>query len=79
MSETRPEYVKCVSRNGSPSESVCGRYAAGPMAVWMFVDWTHADRNESNGGRCLTCDDCKAARIRAAHFRSALIEALNKS
>jgi len=58
-SGARPSYVRCVCRAGEET-SVCTRRNL--STEFSFVDWAHADANEANGGRLVTCPTCKAVR-----------------
>lgn len=63
----RPEYVKCVAKNPSPTEQVmsyCGReigMKVGGMEIlheWAFVDAQHAMAEALREGRLLICCEC---------------------
>jgi|SRR6478736_6597670 len=56
----RAEYIKCVATDSAGRTSVCGR--SGLLHEFTFVGWEHADENEANEGRLLTCERCKLVR-----------------
>jgi hypothetical protein len=53
--EERPDWVRCVLRDSR--RSYCGKNLTG---VWAFAGPEHADTNEAQGGRLVTCPACKA-------------------
>lgn len=56
----RPEYIACVAADPAGRTSVCGR--SGLLHEFTFTGWEHADGNEANEGRLLTCERCKLVR-----------------
>lgn len=61
MTESRPEYITCISdpyRDGA-ARSLCGR--TGPEFRFTSID--HAFMNAKNGGRLLACSACIAVVI----------------
>jgi hypothetical protein len=61
----RPEWIKCVQvgydkKPKATVDTVCGRLRV--FGEFTFINWEHADVNETRGGRLLTCERCKDAR-----------------
>ena len=58
MTETRPEYIRCIQHTHLDKQktSWCGKTLYN--YDWVFQDIDHATYNIMNGGRQVPCPDC---------------------
>lgn len=63
MNIDRPEWTRCIARDGDPCASWCGRSLF--RMDKAFIDATHAAENGARGGRPVACRQCTDAVVKA--------------